>query len=141
MSPKGEQTISLQIHTPDTKVADVLCASIAVPFIFSSMHLHNKLYVDGGVEEVIPATPFLNKKHEHVKAVEVNMNKGTQVTDIASFSKQILASLIKNRLQFQNIDTTLINLEKYDVLDFKMKDITKIELYVKGYLSQWIKFL
>jgi predicted acylesterase/phospholipase RssA len=120
---------------PDTKVADVLCASIAVPFIFSSMHLHNKLYVDGGVEEVIPATPFLNKKHEHVKAVEVNMNKGTQVTDIASFSKQILASLIKNRLQFQNIDTTLINLEKYDVLDFKMKDITKIELYVKGYLA------
>ena len=120
---------------PHTKVADVLCASIAVPFVFSSMHLHNKLYVDGGVEEVIPATPFLNKKHEHVKAVEVNMNKGTQVTDIASFSKQILASLIKNRLQFQNIDTTIINLEKYDVLDFKMKDITKIELYVKGYLA------
>ena len=120
---------------PSALVVDVLCASMAVPFVFSSVQIHDKLYVDGGLEEVIPATPFLNKKHEHVKAMEVNMKKGTRVKDIATFSKQILASLIKNRVQFQNIDTTIINLEKYDVLDFKMKDITKIELYVKGYLT------
>jgi predicted acylesterase/phospholipase RssA len=112
-----------------------LCASMAVPFIFSSVQIDNKLYVDGGVEEVIPATPFLSKKHEDVKALEVNMKKGTQVTDIASFSKQILGSLIKNRVHFQNINNTLINLEEYDVLDFKMKDITKLELYVRGYLT------
>jgi hypothetical protein len=56
-------------------------------------------------------------------------------TILASFSKQILGSLIKNRVHFENINNTLINLEEYDVLDFKMKDITKIELYVKGYLT------
>ena len=130
------KTVYFSVDThPSAPVVDILCASMAIPFVFSSVQIHDKLYVDGGLEEVIPATPFLSKKHEHVKALEVNMKKGTHVKDIATFSKQILASLIKNRVQFQNINITLINLEKYDVLDFKMKDITKIELYVKGYLT------
>jgi predicted acylesterase/phospholipase RssA len=130
------KTVYFSVDThPSALLEDVLCASMAVPFIFSSVQIDNKLYVDGGVEEVIPATPFLSKKHEDVKALEVNMKKGTQVTDIASFSKQILGSLIKNRVHFENINNTLINLEEYDVLDFKMKDITKLELYVRGYLT------
>jgi len=120
---------------PSLEIVDIVCASMAVPFVFSAVQLQDNLYVDGGLEEVIPATPFLIKKNEHVKAIEVKMNKSTVVKDIMTFSKQILYSLLKNRITFVNVNTTRINLEKYDVLDFKMKDITKMELYVRGYLA------
>jgi hypothetical protein len=43
--------------------------------------------------------------------------------------------MLKNRIKYHSIKTTTINLEDFDIFDFKIKDTKKIELFVKGFLT------
>jgi len=46
---------------PDAKVLDYIIMSIAVPFLFETVRYEDKVYVDGGLIEHVPLTPFLNR--------------------------------------------------------------------------------
>ena len=123
---------------PQVKILDIICASFAVPFLFTSVKFNDKLYIDGGTNEKIPALPFLNKDGHKVYAVEIKRldTMGEQITDLKTYTEKLMRSvLFNNRINYDTIKNKTINLGTINIFDFKMKDFEKIELYVKGYLS------
>ena len=122
---------------PNISVIDIVCASIAVPFLFASQTIDGKLYVDGGVGENIPAEPFLNRKREEICSIEVNSkpNAFSEITDIKAFSQRLIKSLLTHRVDY---DTTKfrIDLGDFDIFDFKIPDKDKLKIFVKGYMAQ-----
>ena len=122
---------------PQVKVLDIICASVAVPFLFTSVTINDKLYIDGGTKELIPALPFMNKDGHQVYAVETkrHIDRTTKITDIKSYTERLMQSLLTDRMDYDNVKRKLIKIENINLFDFKMKDVDKIKLYVKGYLS------
>ena len=112
-------------------------ASIAVPFLFSSCVINGKTYVDGGLSETIPIVPFLSKRGEDTYGLRIKTkhNDSDEITDIKMYTEKLVQSLLKNRTIYHSIKSTVINLEDYDIFDFKIKDTQKIELFVKGFLT------
>lgn len=127
---------SVDTH-PDVVVIDTIMASIAVPFLFSSCILNGKTYVDGGLCESIPVMPFIAKRGEDIYAINVKSkrNESDEITDIKMYTEKLVQSMLKNRIKYHSIKTTTINLEDFDIFDFKIKDTKKIELFVKGFLT------
>lgn len=126
---------SVDTH-PDMKVFDAICASISVPFLFASMVIDDKIYIDGGVEEVVPLAPFLNKKQENTLAVKILTKTGGRddIKDIKGYAGRLVHFILRNRLTYENYNILSIDITDYDIFDFKITDRQKIELFVKGYL-------
>ena len=122
---------------PDMKILDVICGSIAVPFLFCAQKIQEKTYVDGGLAEIIPLVPFLAKPGNDVCCVKVISNDTSirNVTDIKSFTQQLIYTMLKYRIKYDNTRLISIDLTDFDIFDFKITDKQKIELFVKGYLA------
>ena len=122
---------------PSMKVLDAVSGSIAVPFLFSAHQIDDKTYVDGGLAESIPLVPFLAKPGDDVCCVKVIIKDGTvdNVTDIKSYTQQLVRTMLKNRITYENTRIVHIDLADFDIFDFKITDKQKIELFVRGYLA------
>ena len=121
---------------PTMSVIDAVCASISVPFLFSAVSIENKIYIDGGIEESVPYTPFMCKNSDDVVAVKI-MSKTTgrdEIKDLKGYAGRLVHFILKNRVKYKNIKTLMIDLTNYDIFDFKLSDKTKLELFIKGYL-------
>ena len=122
--------------TPEIRVVDAIMASIAVPFLFSAAKIKDKLYVDGGLCESAPMAPFLSKRGEEVQAITImSRREMNEINDIKSFTQKIVNSILKNRIKYENIKTSKIDLRNYDIFDFKAKDTDRLEMFVKGFLT------
>ena len=129
------QYFSTDSH-PNMSVMDAVCASISVPFLFAAVTLDNKIYIDGGIEESIPYTPFMCKNSEDVLAIRI-LSKSTgrdEIKDIKGYAGRLVHFILQNRVSYKNVKTLMLDLTSYDIFDFKLTDKTKIELFVKGYL-------
>lgn len=127
-------------HThPDTKIIDIICASVAVPLLFSAQKINEKLYVDGALEETIPASPFLNKNWNDIHAIELCSEYSAEkieIKDIKTFVETLAKSVgLKNRIEYPGIKTSRIYLPDKAIFDFKMNTLDKLALYIKGYSS------
>jgi predicted acylesterase/phospholipase RssA len=123
---------------PDMKVIDAVCMSMAVPFIFACGSYQNRTYVDGGVKEEIPITPFLDKKPHEITCMKIKMDRVYQDTidSPKQFVDTIVRSAISNRTTCTiPIEIVEANVGSTDVFNFNMNYEEKVKLYTIGYMT------
>jgi predicted acylesterase/phospholipase RssA len=116
--------------TPTMSVLDAVCASVAVPFLFSSVKLKDgSNYIDGGAAEIIPGGPFLGQE---AFALKLAWNKLEKVKDLKTYAISILYSTMKLRhdYDFSSID---IELTGEDAFNFGASNDAKLKMFLKGY--------
>ena len=121
---------------PDMKVIDAVCMSMAVPFIFSCGTYMDKTYVDGGMKEEYPLTPFLNKKPHEVTCLKIRTNQIYQedINTPKHFVETLVRSALANRERYNTpIEELEINIGDTDIFDFNMSYEEKIKLFNIGF--------
>jgi hypothetical protein len=116
--------------TPTMSVLDAACATIAIPFLFSSVKLKDGWnYIDGGATEAVPGAPFLGQE---AFALKLAWSKLEQVKDLKSYALSILYSTMKMRhlYDFPMID---IDNSDIDIYDFNASNDAKLKMFLKGY--------
>ena len=123
---------------PDMKVIDAVCMSMAVPFIFACGSYENRTYVDGGVKEEFPLTPFLDKKSHEITCMKIKMDRIYQDTidTPKQFVDTIIRSALSNRVVCDMpIEIIETNVGDINVFDFSMDYEQKVKLYTIGYTT------
>ena len=123
---------------PDMKVMDAVCMSMAVPFIFACGTYQNKTYVDGGVKEEFPLTPFLDKKPHEIICMKIKMDRVYRDTieSPKQFVDTIIRSALSNRVKCDiPVEIIEINVGSTDVFNFNMNYEEKVKLYTIGYMT------
>jgi predicted acylesterase/phospholipase RssA len=117
--------------TPTMSVLDAVCASVAVPFLFSSVKLKDGWnYIDGGAIEVIPGSPFLGQNN--VLAMKLAWSRIPEVKDLKSYAMSILLSTMKLRHTY---DFPILDLDSsdVDVYDFGASNDAKLKMFLRGF--------
>jgi len=123
---------------PDMNIIDAVCMSMAVPFIFACGKYNGETYVDGGMKEEYPMTPFFDKKPYEVTCVKIKMNRIYQedIQTPKQFVECLVRSALSNRVTYDlPIEIHEINVEDTDVFDFSMSYEEKVQLFNRGYMS------
>lgn len=115
--------------TPHMSVLDAVCATIAIPFLFSVVKIGDWSYIDGGAAESVPAGPFLGKND--VLAMKLAWARPAPVTDLKSYSLGILYSTMKLRAVYE-VPTLDLDLAGQDVFDFGASNDGKLKMFMKG---------
>ena len=121
---------------PNMKVIDAVCMSMAVPFIFACGNYEGKTYVDGGMKEEFPLTPFLDKKPHEVTCIRIKMDKiyRESIDNPKQFVDILVRSALSNRESFNTpIEVVEVNVGCTDIFDFNMEYEEKLRLYTIGY--------
>jgi predicted acylesterase/phospholipase RssA len=126
------QTVYFSVDTaPTMSVLDAVCASVAIPFLFSSVKLSDGWnYIDGGASESIPGGPFLGRPD--VLVLNLEWDSLTEVKDLKSYALNILYSTMKLR---HNYGYPSLNMTIPDgtAFDFGASNDAKIRLFLRGY--------
>lgn len=121
---------------PYMKVIDAVCMSMAVPFIFSCGNYEGNTYVDGGMKEEYPLTPFLDKKPHEITCIRIKMNKiyNDTIDNPKHFVDILVRSALMNRESFKtSAEVIEVNVGDTDVFNFSMDYEEKVRLYNMGY--------
>jgi len=116
--------------TPSMSVLDAVCASVAIPFLFSSVKLKDGWnYIDGGAAESVPGGPFLGQE---ALAMKLAWNRLEKVKDLKTYAISILYSTMKLRHVY---DFPLMDLELQgeDMFDFGASNDSKLKMFLRGY--------
>jgi len=117
--------------TPAMSVLDAVCASVAIPFLFSSIKLSDGYnYIDGGAAEFVPGAPFLGRNN--VIALKLAWNRLPEVKDLKTYAMSILLSTMKMRhvYDFPALD---LDVSDVDVYDFGASNEGKLKMFLKGW--------
>ena len=128
---------SVNTH-PNQKVIDTLCGSISVPLIFSPKIIEGKHYIDGGVEEITPAAPFLGKDVKEICCIQIKFienHEVTQINNIKDYITKIMQPVLSNRISYNTMPQLIVEMQSDEAFDFTMPEKKKIELFVSGYQS------
>lgn len=121
---------------PNMKVIDAVCMSMSIPLIFSACEYDGYTFVDGGTQESIPATPFVDKRPHDVVCVKMKSASvfREKIRNHADFFEALINSSLANRpapgadrMHVVDIDVTGVN-----IFDFHMDDKQKMTLYNIG---------
>jgi predicted acylesterase/phospholipase RssA len=116
---------------PGQSILEVLSASVAVPLLFSSVTIGPWRYVDGGMQEEIPALPFIGEFPEDTLALQTSPSIPQPSKSISKFIMNLFSSALRLRhkysVQAYKIDTT-----KIDVFDFSSD---RLRLFCDGQKS------
>lgn len=114
---------------------DITLASCSLPILLSNTKIDNIKFIDSGLIDNLPITPFLNQKY---KIVSVDLfprtkksNKKT-LNPIKYFKRKFFKKWHENldfAIQNSNIHITSQSLRKYNIFSFKYLD----EMYELGY--------
>ena len=116
--------------TPTMSVLDAVCASVAIPFLFSSVKLSDGYnYIDGGSAEVVPGAPFIG---QDALAMKLAWNRLPEVKDLKTYAMSILISTMKLRhvYEFPTLD---LDSSDVDVYDFGASNDAKLRMFLKGF--------
>jgi len=117
--------------TPSMSVLDALCASVAVPFLISSVKLKdNWNYIDGGTVEATPGAPFLGKPIESVLTIGMVITRYPEIRDLRSYATQMLRATMALRHVYEY---PAIRLECDEAFDFGMSQEVKLRLFLSGF--------
>jgi predicted acylesterase/phospholipase RssA len=125
------QYFSVLSH-PDMSVADALCMSISVPFLFSSFKYNGWHYIDGGSVEGSPCGPFIGQKSEDVLVLLLKYKDKFDVDSLFGYLHMIFCSLCKIRRVY-DFPTKYIDVGEADVFEFGCQDTIKQRLFSIGY--------
>ena len=121
---------------PDMKIIDAVCMSMAVPFIFACGKYNGETYVDGGMKEEYPLTPFFDKKPHEITCIKIKMNRMYQddIETPKQFVETLVRSALSNRVTYETpIQVVEINVGDTNVFDFGMGYEEKIRLFNMGF--------
>lgn len=117
--------------TPSMSVLDAVCASVAVPFLFSPMKLSDGWnYIDGGVTERIPGAPFIGKSD--VFALCFDWGRLPVLKDLKTYALAILYATMKNRSMY-DFPFVELSTEGCDVYDFGASNDGKLKMFLLGH--------
>lgn len=117
--------------TPTMSVLDAVCASVAIPFMFSSTKLADGWhYIDGGSAESIPGGPFLGRPD--VLSLSIAWCSFGEVKDIKSYALNILYSTMKLRHAY-DYPTLELTIPDGAAFEFGASNEGKIRLFIQGY--------
>jgi len=119
---------------PSMKVIDAVCMSISIPILASSVKLNDMIYMDGGIKERVPITPFEGEAPHKILCLKLK-SQDIFFEKIASFSKFVetfMSSLLNIRADI-NLDkigkVVEVDTEDYDLFSFKMSFDDKLRLF------------
>lgn len=115
--------------TPKLSVLDAICATVAIPFLFSSVKIGEWTYMDGGAAESTPSGPFLSRGE--VLAMKLGWSRPAPVTDLKSYALGILYSTMKLRAVYE-VPTLDLDLSDQDIFDFGASNDGKLRMFMKG---------
>ena len=125
---------------PDLRVAETMCMTISVPFIFSTYRFNDRHYIDGGTHESLPGNPFLKYPSEDVICIKIVMQMGSgsdkKIENLFDFLGRFLGNAVTHsRYNYENLKNVYeIPLDDVDIFDFTgvTYDI-EIGLFIRGY--------
>ena len=116
--------------TPSMSVLDAVCASVAIPFLFSSVKLKDGWnYIDGGAAESVPGGPFLGQE---ALAMKLAWNRLEKVKDLKTYAISILYSTMKLRHMY-DFPLMDLDLQGEDMFDFGASNDSKLKMFLRGY--------
>jgi predicted acylesterase/phospholipase RssA len=119
----------------DMSVIDTVCASIAVPFLFSSFKMKDGMnYIDGGCMETTPSDPFVGR--EECLALQIDWH--VIALDLKNIKNYAIALLFANMSLRYNypLPTHKLSVDE-DVFDFGASSEAKIRMYMAGYAQEF----
>jgi|TARA_B110000444_G_scaffold258220_1_gene298562 predicted acylesterase/phospholipase RssA len=123
---------------PDMKVIDAVCMSISIPILASSVKLNDMIYMDGGIKERVPITPFEGEAPHKILCLKLK-SQDIFFEKIATFSKFVetfMSSLLNIRADI-NLDkigkVVEVDTEDYDLFSFKMSFDDKLRLFLLAF--------
>jgi predicted acylesterase/phospholipase RssA len=119
-------------NTPNVRVNDAICGSIAIPFIISSCMIGELTHIDGGVEEDTPCACFLGRPKDDVLVVRFGPGAPKAVTGIKTFALNILFTLMKSRYKYTQFRSIELDQQTIDMFDFGMSAEHKLRLFLQG---------
>ena len=120
--------------TPKLSVIDVVSATIAIPFLFSTVKIGDFTYIDGGAAETTPSGPFLGQSE--VLAMKLGWSRPSPVTDLKSYAMGILYSTMKLRAIYE-VPTMDLELGDLDIFDFGTSNDGKLKMFMKGHATNF----
>jgi len=121
--------------SPDMSVLDAVCASIAIPFLFSSIKLNDGMnYIDGGSIETAPGGPFVGKDDVLILKMSYD-NWMIDVKDIKSYALNLLYATMKLRYTYSFPTFNIIC--EGDVFDFGASSESKLRMFTAGYAQEF----
>ena len=120
--------------TPKMSVIDAVSATIAIPFLFSTVKIGEWTYIDGGAAETTPSGPFLGRTD--VLAMKLGWSRPAPVTDLKYYATGILYSTMKLRAVYE-LPTLDLDLGDQDVFDFGASNDGKLRMFMKGHATNF----
>jgi predicted acylesterase/phospholipase RssA len=125
---------------PNLRVAEAMCMTISVPFIFSTYRLNGMHYMDGGTIESLPGNPFLKYPPEDVVCIKMTRQMGTgadkKIENLFDYIGRFMGNAISySTYTYENLKNIYeIPLDDVDIFDFPgVTYDTKVRLFIRGY--------
>ena len=118
-------------NTPDMSVCQAITASIAVPFLISTVKIGEWHYIDGGAQEEVPGGPFMAKKRETIFCMKLAYASRYDVKDFKSYAFTILSSIQSMRHMY-DVPLLDIGCDGVDIFDFGADSKTKLKMFIHG---------
>lgn len=128
---------SVDTH-PDMKVVDAVCMSIAIPLLLPPVKYKDMLYMDGCTRELIPVTPFIDKKSEKIFCVKLKSKEifFEKITNLKQFIQVIVTTALKLPATPMKVGVTKeIDTGDIDIYNFSMTHEDKLRLFLIGMAS------
>jgi len=116
---------------PTQSVLDVVCATIAVPLVFSSVLIGPWRYIDGAFQEEIPGAPFMGQDPSLTLALRTDRGLPNTTKNLQTFIMNILQGALRMRHTY-NVPTLLVNPSDLDLFDF---GADRLRLFCNGQKS------
>jgi len=119
--------------TPNESVLDAVCASIAIPFLFSSVKMGGANYIDGGAAETVPGAPFLGR--QDVFSIRFAWGMPTKVRDLKTYAISILYATMNLRAKY-DYEGVALDADP-EIFDFGASNEGKLRMFLKGWAQNF----
>ena len=121
--------------TPNLSIIDAVCMSISIPFIFNPFEYKGHLYIDGAIEEDLPAEPFILKNLNDIIVISVICDRSyNKISNMFDYIKTMCLITLQTRytwkLDFGKV--IRIDLSGVNLFNFNLTDEEKLKLLIKG---------
>jgi len=118
-------------NAPEMSVCQAVTASVAVPFLVSTVRIGEWHFMDGGTTEEMPGAPFMGKKRDDVFCMKLAYASRYDVKDFKSYAFTIL-SIIQSMRHMYDVPFKDIDCDGVDIYDFAADSKTKLKMFLYG---------
>ena len=126
-------------NTPDLEIYRGIKMSLLVPFLFIIEEYNNEVYIDSGLVNGYPID-FFGKNNKKTLGLiickEHEKNKIISINDyLNSLVNATLMNLCQQQINDYKLNTIIIPIKEYQLLDFNISNYDKNKLFLIGYNS------